>query len=107
MTQINLTHAAFAKAKSDVQVGAERLQKDRDTIDQRVTGFLGSGWTGSAADSFVTAWGDWKAAADDVLQGLTSMGELLDAAHRDFVQSDDSSQQALDRVSARLVERMG
>lgn len=107
MDQINLTHAAFAKAKSDVQAGAERLHKDRDSIDQRVTGFLGSGWTGEAADSFVDAWDDWKAAAGDVLQGLNAMRELLDATHRDFVESDEFSQRSLDQLSARLIDRLG
>lgn len=107
MGQINLTHAAFAKAKSDVQAGAERLHRDRENIDLRVSGFLGSGWTGDAADSFVDAWDDWKAAAGDVLQGLRSMGELLDAAHRDFVQADDASQVNLDQIAARLIDRLG
>jgi len=107
MGQVALTHAAFAKATSDVQVGAERLQRDRDTADRRVTQFIGSGWTGEAAESFVEAWGDWKVAAGDVLDGLTAMGELLDAAHRDFVASDEASQGQLDRVSARLIERLG
>lgn len=107
MNQINLTHAAFAKAKSDVAEGAGQLQRDRDSIDGRVSGFLGSGWTGIAADSFVEAWGDWKDAAGDVHRGLVSMGELLDVAHKDFISADDSSQQALDQVSARLIDRLG
>ncbi|MEJ7832947.1 MAG: WXG100 family type VII secretion target [Nocardioides sp.] len=107
MTQIDLTHTAFDKAKSDVREGAERLTRDRDNIDARVTGFLGSGWTGIAADSFVEAWGDWKDAAGDVLQGLVSMGELLDAVHKDFIAADDASQQSLDQISARLIDRLG
>lgn len=107
MSQITLTHAAFAKAKSDVQLGSERLKKDRDSIDERVSGFLGSGWTGVAADSFVEGWEEWKAAAGDVLQGLVSMGELLDAVHQDFIQADDSSQNSLDQVSARVIDRLG
>ena len=35
------------------------------------------------------------------------MAELLDASHRDFVAQDDGSQQALDRISARIIERLG
>ena len=107
MSQINLTHDAFAKAKADVAHGVERLQRDRSTIDQRVSGFLGRGWTGVAADSFVEGWGEWKDAAGEVLEGLRAMGELLDAAHHDFIAADDSSQQSLDQLSARLVDRLG
>ena len=107
MNQINLTHAAFAKARSDVDRAAERLQRDRDTIDQRVSAYLGAGWTGVAADSFVEAWDDWKVAAGDVLEGLRAMELLLEATHRDFVETDDASQQNLDQLSARLVDRLG
>lgn len=107
MNQINLTHVAFDKAKADVAAAAERLQHDRSAIDQRVTGFLGSGWTGAAADSFDRAWDDWRDAARDVLSGLRAMRELLDAAHRDYATADHSSQQQLDQLSARLIERLG
>jgi len=107
MNQINLTHAAFDRAKADVAAGVDKLRTDRDRIDTRVGGFLGSGWTGTAADSFVDGWEDWKTAADDVLQGLDAMGQLLDAAHRDFIASDDTSQAALDRLSSRLIDRLG
>lgn len=107
MSQIDLTHAAFARAQHDVATGCDRLKTDRDAIDQRVSGFLGAGWTGVAADSFVEAWDEWKLAATDVLDGLTAMGQLLDAAHRDFVAADDLSQQSLDQISARIVDRLG
>ena len=89
MNQINLTHASFEQAKRDVAAGVEKLRTDRDRIDGRVSGFLGSGWT------------------ENVLQGLDAMGQLLDAAHRDFIASDDASQASLDRLSARLIDRLG
>nr|MBA3783382.1 WXG100 family type VII secretion target [Nocardioides sp.] len=95
---INVIHQSFAQAKSDVQEGCSRLESDRSKIDGRVSGFLGSGWTGVAAESFVEAWSDWKVAAKDVHDGLVAMGELLDAAHQDFIQADDSSQQQLDQL---------
>jgi WXG100 family type VII secretion target len=107
MTTVALIHEAFNKGISDVRAGAERLQRDRDSIDRRVSGFLGAGWTGVAAESFVDAWEEWKTGATEVLEGLTAMGELLEAAHRDFVASDEDSQQNLDRVAARIVERLG
>ena len=104
---INVIHDAFATAKSDVAAGAARLEADRTRIDGRVSGFLGSGWTGVAAESFVEAWSDWKVAAKDVHDGLVAMGELLDAAHRDYVEADDSSQQQLDQLATRLIDRLG
>lgn len=102
-----MSHGAFAKAIDDVHVAAARLRTDRDRIDGRVSGYLGSGWTGIAADSFVEAWEEWKAGATDVLEGLEAMGQLLDATRRDLTDQDDASQQALDHVAARIVERLG
>ncbi|WP_185995572.1 WXG100 family type VII secretion target [Nocardioides campestrisoli] len=107
MNRVSLTHAAFAKAKADVSSAADRLHHDRNSIDQRVTSFLGTGWTGSAADAFDHAWEDWRQAAGDVLSGLRAMRELLDAAHHDYTAADDASQQKLDQLSVRLIERLG
>lgn len=103
----SLIHAAFDQAKADVRDGAARLHKDRDDVDRRVSGYLGSGWTGVAADSFVDAWDDWKLAATDVLDGLVAMAELLDAAHADYIAQDDGSQRKLDQISSRIIERLG
>lgn len=102
-----LIHEAFEQAKRDVRAGAGRLHKDRDDIDRRISGYLGAGWTGIAAESFVDAWGDWKVAATDVLEGLVGMADLLDAAHADYLAQDETSQRRLDQVSARLIERLG
>ncbi|NYE38715.1 WXG100 family type VII secretion target [Nocardioides cavernae] len=107
MEQVQVMHAAFAKAKDDVHDAAERLRTDRSQIDGRVRGFLDSGWSGEAADSFSEAWEEWKESAGEVLAGLTAMRELLDETHRDFIASDDSSQQRLDALSARIIDRLG
>jgi WXG100 family type VII secretion target len=104
---IELTHAAFETGRQDVLAGAAALRQDRDSIDARVSGFLASGWTGIAADSFVEAWDEWKQGAADVLEGLEAMADLLEATHRDLIGSDESSQQGLDQISARIVDRLG
>jgi WXG100 family type VII secretion target len=104
---IELLHQAFTQGKTDVREGAARLCHDRDAIDRQVGGFLRDGWTGVAADSFVIAWDDWKTAAGDVLEGLVAMGELLEAAHADFVEQDAGSQAQLDAISERIIARLG
>lgn len=107
MEQLNLTHAAFARAIRDVQGAASRLHSDRDRIDERVSGYLGSGWTGVAAESFVEAWAEWKSGATDVLEGLVAMGELLDATQKDFIQQDDASEQAMTQIATHIIDRLG
>ena len=98
---------AFDKGVGDVRSASDLLGKDRRAIDQRVRGFLGHGWTGVAAESFVDAWDSWLTAAVDVEEGLVAMNELLVAARNDFVAQDEASQQALDAISARIIDRLG
>lgn len=100
---INLTLQSFDKGIDDVRNGADRLNTDKARIDQVVRGFLQSGWTGVAAESFMDAWDEWKTAADDVHQALTSMGELLLVTRDDFIQQDDASQQRSDATAARIL----
>jgi WXG100 family type VII secretion target len=83
------------------------MHQDRGLFDERVRGFLDAGWRGVAADAFNQAWQDWLTAATDVEDGLAAMAELLDATQRDFNAQDDASQDSLDRVSARIVARLG
>ena len=104
---IEVIHAAFDKGKADLRAAASELRTTRSQIDRRINDFLGRGWTGVAAESFVTPWQEWLVGATDLEEGLVAMADLIDAAHRDFVAQDDGSQQALDQISARIIERLG
>lgn len=101
-----MVHEAMRTAVSDVRRASDALASERATADRRVSGLLGSGWTGVAADSFSETWEDWKTAADQVRSGLDAMAQLLDAVHRDLVSQDDASQQSLDQISQRIVNRL-
>lgn len=104
---IHLVHAAMRTAINDVAYAGELLASERDKADQRMTGFIGSGWTGAAADSFAEAWEDWKSAADQVKAGLDATAQLLEATHRDLSTRDEHSRRALDQISQRIVDRLG
>jgi hypothetical protein len=104
---IELEDAAFDRGRGDVREAAHRLRTSRDRADQRVTGFVGAGWRGVAADAFMVAWHDRLGAATDVEQGLVAMAELMDAAQCDLHAQDASSQVHLDAVAGRIVERLG
>jgi WXG100 family type VII secretion target len=104
---ILLINEAFDKGKANVREAAGILRTDKNSIDDRVTSFTESGWTGIAADAFVEAWADWKLAATDVEEGLAAMADLLDAAQRDFNVQDQETQAALDSISARIIGRLG
>ena len=103
---LRFENAAIRQAVADVQSAHGELIEARADADRRVSSLLGAGWTGAAADTFAEAWSDWLAGAEQVESGLEAMGQILDAVHRDLVAQDDSSQAALDQISARIVERL-
>jgi len=104
---INITHASMRRAVQDLDKASHRLAEERRRADRRVSGFLPSGWTGAAADRFDVAWADWKVAAGQVQDGLTSMCRLMRALHADLIRQDDESQRELDAISQRIVDRLG
>ena len=104
---IQVIHQAFRTAIYDVNTGAGQLHAARDRVDREVDGLLDTGWSGAAALSFGEGWDAWRIAAQEVLDGLVAMGELLDAAHQDFVAADAGSQTRLDQIAHRIVERLG
>ena len=104
---IAVDHAAFQAAIRDARDAAIELENLRDQAARQVDTFLQGEWTGLAADSFADAWSDWRRAADDVLTGLATIGDLLDAAHCDLTAGDLCAHAALDRVSERLHARLG
>lgn len=104
---IDVVHEALNKAKADVRAAASELRTTRSSIDRRINGFLGDGWTGVAAESFVPAWNDWLDGAVDLEEGLVATAELLDAFHRDIRQQDEGSQRRLDTISSRIIDRLG
>lgn len=104
---INVSHQAMQTARGDVVEAARRLAAGRATADRRMRSLLSGGWTGVAADSVHEAWEDWLTAADQVKEGLDAMEALIAAFHRDLVQQDDRSQQALDHISQRIIDRLG
>lgn len=104
---IGLIHQALDRGKSDIVAAATELRKTRSNIDRRVHELLGQGWTGDAAESFLPIWAEWLSGATDAEEGLVAMRDLIDAFHRDIRQEDEASQSNLDRISARIIERLG
>ncbi len=104
---VQVIHDAFERAKSDVRAAASELRTTRASIDERVNNFLGQGWTGIAAESFLPEWAEWLEGATDLEEGLVAMADLLHAAQADFIRQDDASQAALDGISARIIDRLG
>jgi WXG100 family type VII secretion target len=107
MTRINLVHDAMHRSIGQTRAARDRLAEDRRTAGTSVHSLLTGGWQGIAADAFAEAWTEWLEAADRVAEGLEAMASLLEAHQRDMARQDDSSQHALDAISARIIDRLG
>ena len=103
---ITTDNEAFRTAVADLRSASDRLETDSRHIGHEVDALLDR-WTGAAADAFAEAWLDWQSGARDVLDGLTTMGRLVDAVHRDLVSCDLESWQRSGVVSAHLASRLG
>jgi WXG100 family type VII secretion target len=104
---LQLEHDTFEATIGEVRDAAEQLHEARARIGADVDSLLHGGWRGVAAQAFADGWADWRAGAQDVLDGLVAMGQLLDAVHVDLTERDLESQVALGAVSARIVDRLG
>lgn len=104
---LELDHQLFDVAVAEVRTGADTFHDARQRISLEVESLLDGDWTGVAADAFADGWADWRAAADDVLDGLVAIGQLLDATHHDLTGRDTDSQTALTRVTQQISGRLG
>lgn len=95
-------HPAFRATVADVAAASARLRTDRDRVARQVDVLLDGGWSGTAAAAYAEGWSDWCAGAERVLDGLITMGRLLDAVHADLTERDLGSQAGLARLTARL-----
>jgi WXG100 family type VII secretion target len=104
---LQLEHQTFRATIGEIRSAAEDFRAVRRGIDADVDSLLHGGWRGVAAEAFADGWADWQAGAQDVLDGLVAMGQLLDAVHHDVTEQDLASQRELDSLATRLLDRLG
>jgi WXG100 family type VII secretion target len=84
-------HSASARLEG----AAQRLKDGLASVNDETTQLLGSGWKGGAASAYGPAWDQWHTGADQVVQGLQRMSELLAIAGKEYAKTDQSGADAL------------
>lgn len=84
-------HAASARLES----AAQRLKDGLASVDDETTQLLGSGWKGGAASAYGPAWDGWLEGAEQVVQALQRMSELLSIAGKEYAKTDQAGADAL------------
>lgn len=84
-------HAASARLES----AAQRLKDGLASVNDETTQLLGSGWKGGAASAYGPAWDGWLEGAEQVVQALQRMSELLSIAGKEYAKTDQAGADAL------------
>ncbi|HEU5038933.1 MAG TPA: WXG100 family type VII secretion target [Nocardioides sp.] len=101
MGTLTADHEAFRATVTGLRAVAARLEEDRDRASRAVDTVLDT-WTGTVATAYAAGWDEWCSGAARVLDGLTTMTELLRAADADLTTTDVLAGQGLGRLTARL-----
>lgn len=102
MTDLAMQYAELRRTVSDLHTTRGDLAHGKARLHESFGSYLGTGWTGAAADSFRDGWSTWAEGVDDVLDALDSMGELLTENARAFGVHDSLSGASIDRLHHRL-----
>lgn len=104
---ITVDNPAFRAALADLDRAADRLHTARRQVGQRVDGLLDGDWAGVAADAFGEGWATWWRASQEVLDGLTELGRLVEAVRRDLVQQDEVTQVRIGQIAQDILASRG
>jgi WXG100 family type VII secretion target len=82
-------------ASAGLEGAAQRLKDGLASLDDETSQLLGSGWKGGAASAYRPAWEGWHKGADQVVQALQRMSELLTIAGKEYAKTDEAGADAL------------
>lgn len=96
MSELRVTDSQLISVAGDLRAVAQETRSRLSGLDGRLSGLLGSEWTGQAGSAFGDVWKRWHEGADKLLQGLDRMADLLDEAAHGYQQTDTSGGAAID-----------
>ncbi|MGJ6126036.1 WXG100 family type VII secretion target [Mycolicibacterium sp. Y3] len=92
---LGVTPEELRRVSGDVSATADELIQGLRTLDDEVSGFVGSGWTGLSSGSFAQSFWRWHDGAMEVHAGLAEMADLLRTAAGGYQRQDETSAAAL------------
>jgi len=86
---------ALRQLSGSLSTLADELAGDLRSIDDEVSGLVGTDWTGQSSKAYAESFWEWFDGAKEVHAGLREMVTLLNAAAGDYEGQDHSSAAAL------------
>lgn len=102
MGQFDVYLSSIGKARGEVTAIAGELVGQKQQLAASLDTFLGSDWSGAAADSFRLAFSDWGEGADQVLEGLQATSRLLEQSRSLYEANDEAVHSDFGRLRDRL-----
>ncbi|MDQ2814301.1 MAG: WXG100 family type VII secretion target [Actinomycetota bacterium] len=89
MPNVNVTYAEMQSAARQLQAGQQAMEADLGRLKHLVDNLVAGGYvTDSSSRHFEASYAQFHTGATRMLQGLTGMGQYLDAAVKAFTDTD-------------------
>jgi WXG100 family type VII secretion target len=89
MPNVNVTYAEMQAAARQLQAGEQTIEGDLTRLKHLVDNLVAGGYvTDTSSKRFEESYTQFHAGATKMLQGLTGMGQYLDAAAKAFGDTD-------------------
>jgi WXG100 family type VII secretion target len=86
---VNVTYADMQSAANQLKAGEQQIEGDLARLKQLVDNLVAGGYvTDSSSRQFEASYAEFNTGATKMVQGLTGMGQYLDAAARAFQETD-------------------
>ncbi len=96
MSNLNVTYAEMQSAASQLRSGEAQIEADLVRLKRLIDTLVASGYvTDSSSKRFEASYTEFDSGATKMIQGLTGMGQYLDAAAKAFAETDTQLAAAL------------
>ncbi len=96
MEELRVTPEQLVSVAGDLRTVVEGTRTGLSTLDNQLSGLLGTGWTGQAGSAFGDVWQKWHHGADELVKGLDTMAGLLEEAAQGYGGADAAGGAAID-----------
>lgn len=96
MPNLNVTYADMQSAANQLRAGEQQIEADLTRLKRLIDNLVASGYvTDTSSKRFDASYTEFTSGATKMIQGLTGMGQYLDAAAKAFAETDTQLASAL------------
>jgi WXG100 family type VII secretion target len=96
LEELRVTPEQLVSVAGDLRTVVEETRTGLSTLDNQLSGLLGTGWTGQAGSAFGDVWQKSHHGAAELVRGLDTMARLLEEAAQGYGGADAAGGAAID-----------